>query len=73
MTVEYQQFLDNIQVQLYSGVNDLLLEYFDVQFNVQLSGGGSATLSMCLYQVQIATKFIMILNETFCRDGFFNE
>ena len=50
LTVEDQKSLDHVQVQFYSGESGLLLEYFDLQFHVQLSGAGSATLGMCLYQ-----------------------
>ena len=42
-TVEEQQTLNNVHVQFYSGANDLLLKYFDIQFRIQVSTGGSAT------------------------------
>ena len=46
LIVEEQKPLDHIYVQFYSGANDLLFKYFDVQFRVQVSGIGSATQGM---------------------------
>lgn len=48
MTVEEQQTLSHVHVQFYSGASDLLLEYFDVQFRIQVSEEGSATKGMFL-------------------------
>ena len=47
--MEDQKPLDHVEVQLYSGDGNLLLNHFDIQFRVQVSGVGSATLGMCLY------------------------
>ena len=44
--MEEQQPLDDIHVQFYSGANDHILDYFDVQFQVHVSEVGSATQGM---------------------------
>ena len=43
LTVEEQKTLDNVHVKFYSGADDVLLQYFNVQFRIQVAGAGSAT------------------------------
>ena len=46
LIVEAQETLEHIHVRFYSGANERLLKGFDVQFGVQVCGGGSATQGM---------------------------